>query len=96
VFFIGAVLRCVVLCTCVVAPLTGLACAVRVSSSFLLSPLIALSFRVRLDSAAAHVVRGARISLSALALYSPPESSSAAFIIMERVRAIAAAMVSTY
>ena len=58
-------LRCVVLCTCVVAPLTGLtglSCAVRVSSYFLSSRLIVLSFHVRLDSAAAHVVRGASFS----------------------------------
>jgi hypothetical protein len=68
---------------------------VRVSSYFLSSRLIALFFRVRLNSAAAHVVRGARISLSALALNSPPKSSSADFIIMERVRALAATMVST-
>jgi len=68
---------------------------VRVSSYFLSSRLIALFFRVRLNSAAAHVVRGARISLSALALNSPPKSSSADFIIMERLQALAAAMVST-
>jgi len=54
------VLCCVVhLCRCVVAPLAGLSCVVRVSSYFLSSRLIALSFRVRLDSAATHVARGA-------------------------------------
>ena len=64
------------------------------SSYFLSSCLIAHSFRVLLNSAAAHVVRDMRISLSALAFNSPPKSSSAAFIIMERVRALAAEIVS--
>jgi len=66
----------------------------RASSYFLSSRLIALSFCVRLNSAAAQGVRGARISLSVLALNSPPKSSSAAFNIMERVRTLAAMMVS--
>ena len=48
-------LRCVVLCARVVAPLTGLSCMARVSSYFLQFRFIALSFRVRLNSAAARL-----------------------------------------
>jgi hypothetical protein len=52
---------------------------------FLLFSLSLLFFRVNLQSAAVLVATGARISPLASALYSPPESAAAAFIIIGRV-----------